>query len=80
MLDRGETKMKIKKLAKGYYRYGEYEILKYKVVGDGIAQRNFIQVDRNMFLFGYRETDYFTGFGHSLKECQTKIDKLQEEK
>ena len=62
--------MKIKKLAKGYYRYGEYEILKYKVVPDG--------VDRNMFLFGYRETDYFTGFGHSLKECQTKINKLEE--
>ena len=66
---RGEIKMKIKKLEKGYYRYGEYDIIQYKAVPLHCGE---------VFGFGLRENDKLSGFGHSVKNCQSQINKLEE--
>ena len=56
--------------AEGYYEYKGYEILQYETTNKEVTQ------DRHIFMYGVKEVAEYTGFGHSLKDCQAKIDKL----
>ena len=68
----GELSMEYteKQVASGCWEYRGYEILQYETTNKEVTQ------DRHIFMYGVKEVAEYTGFGHSLKDCQAKIDKL----
>ena len=68
----GELSMEYteKQVASGCWEYRGYEILQYEATG------KTAEYDKYIFMYGVKEVADYTGFGHSLKECKSQIDKL----
>jgi len=68
----GELSMEYteKQVASGCWEYRGYEIRLY------LSLNPEVECDKHIFMYGVKEAAEHTGFGHSLKECKSQIDKL----